>query len=297
MSFKSGFIALVGRPNVGKSTLLNQIFKSKLAIVSDTAQTTRKAIRGVLTTEDYQLVFIDTPGIHRPQDELGRNLNREAYSQLEGIDLIYFVIDANDYFGPLDQSILDRLFQEEAPIFLIVNKIDKTNKIKLIEKLAEYSNLGKFDAIIPVSALEDDNIEELLNTSLKYIEEGPAYFDQDQLVQVDTDPHYMVAELIREKVLRHTSQEIPHEVAVVVETLNHHEDHVEVSALIIVSKDSHKPILIGKQGAMIKKIRQRSQREISKYFNKPCQLELFVRVERDWRVKQNKLKDFGYIDD
>lgn len=297
MTFKSGFIALIGRPNVGKSTLINQIFKQKIAIVSDKVQTTRNSIRGILNDETYQLVFIDTPGIHVPKDEMGRFLNRESFNQLEGIDLVYFIIDGSSNFGPQDTKILERLNQEGAPIFLIVNKIDTLSKSLLIEKLASLSQLNDFAEIIPISALENDNVDRLLEITLDYLPEGPAYFKQDEEKLVDYQQNFLLTELIREKVLYFTRDEIPHQVACVIENIQEQEDRVYIQAAIIVQSESQKPILIGKGGSMIKKIRQQAQRDIQRALNKSCELELFIKVEKDWRTKPSKLSDYGYSDE
>lgn len=297
MSFKSGFVALVGRPNVGKSTLLNGLFAEKIAIVSDKAQTTRNAIRGIKTTDEYQLVFIDTPGIHEPKDELGRQLNRESFSQLEGVDIVYFLVDGSSHFGKQDQKILDRVIDSGAKIFLVVNKIDKLNKTALLLKLQELASLHNFDEIIPISAKATDNIDRLLTITQDYLEEGPAYFSTEQRVQVDYEKQFLLAELIREKILHYTKDEIPHDVAVVIENLEEDESSMLVEALVVVSRDSQKPILLGKQGSMIKKIREGARRQMRQKYNKSVELELYVRVEKDWRTKQTKLKDLGYSDE
>lgn len=294
MSFKSGFIAIIGRPNVGKSSILNQIFESKIAIVSDKVQTTRNPIRGILNEEDAQMVFIDTPGIHEPKDELGKELNRESFAQLEGIDLIFFVIDGSERFGPQDQRILDRIKGGETPIILVVNKIDKLSKSKLLAKLSELNELHNFAAIIPVSAVEKDNLNTLLNVAKTYLPDDVAYFSTEGKSSVDYERSFLFSELIREKVLHFTHDEIPHDVAIVIENLEESEDEIFIQALLLVQKASQKPIVLGKQGQMIKKIRLAAQRSIRASQNKKCTLELFVRVEKDWRTKKSKIEDLGY---
>lgn len=294
MSFKSGFIAIIGRPNVGKSSLLNQIFDSKIAIVSDKVQTTRNPIRGILNSQDSQMVFIDTPGLHEPLDELGRNLNRETIAQLEGIDLVYFVVAANERFGTQDQKILERLKSIEIPIFLIVNKIDKLNKAKLLTKLTELNDLYDFDEIIPISAKENDNIDRLLEVTKQYLSDGFAYFSTEDKQLVDYQQTFHYAELIREKVLHYTEDEIPHDVAVVIENIEENDNEIYLQALLLVQRNSQKPMIIGKQGQMIKKIRLAAQRSIKQNTQKKCTLELYVRVEKDWRAKQSKLEALGY---
>lgn len=297
MSFKSAFIALIGLPNTGKSTLLNQIFHKKIAIVSNKPQTTRNAIRGILNNPDYQLVFIDTPGIHDPQDEFGRLLNRESFSNIEGSDIIYFFIDASKPMRRKQVEVLERIEKDypDIPLFGIVNKIDLISKPELIPILMHLSQLAHFDELIPISALENENLDKLLEITLDYAPQGPAFFSE--MDEVDYTISFQMAEIIREKVLFLTKEELPHHTGVIIEEIDKQGDDWMVYAKIVVSKDSHKPILIGKQGQMIQKIRQMSQRELRKTFNKNIDLELFVGVEKDWRNTPRTLKELGYLDE
>lgn len=294
MSFKSGFVALIGLPNTGKSTLLNQIFNKKIAIVSDKPQTTRNAIRGILNDENYQIVFIDTPGIHDPQDEFGRFLNRESYSNIEGADLVYFLIDATKPMRKKQIEVLERIQQSysDIPIFGIINKIDLINQPQLISLLDYLNESFKFDELIPISALENDNITTLLELTLQQLEEGPAFFSEED--EVDYTLSFQISEIIREKILYMMKQELPHQIGVVVESIEQEKDDMTIYAKIIVSSASQKPILIGKQGSMIKKIRVMATKELRNLLNRKIDLELFVSVEPDWRNKSHHLKELGY---
>lgn len=297
MSFKSAFIALIGLPNTGKSTLLNRIFDKKIAIVSDKPQTTRNAIRGILNDDNYQLVFIDTPGIHDPKDEFGRFLNRESYSNIEGSDIIYFFIDASKPMRRKQVEILERIERDypDIPLFGIVNKIDLIAKPELIPLLMHLSQQAHFDELIPISALENENVDKLLEVTLNYAPEGPAFFSDFD--EVDYSISFQIAEIIREKVLFLTKQELPHHTGVVIESIEKDDDEWVIYAKIVVSRNSHKPILIGKQGSMIRRIRLNAQRELRQTFDKNIDLELFVSVEEDWRNKARNLKELGYNHD
>lgn len=297
MSFKSAFIALIGLPNTGKSTLINKIFNKKIAIVSNKPQTTRNSIRGILNHDDYQLVFIDTPGIHDPQDEFGRFLNRESYSNIEGADILYFFIDASKPMRKRQIELLERIEKEypEIPLFGIVNKIDLVKKPELVPILLHLSQLAEFDELIPISALENENIDTLLDLTLNYAPEGPAFFSD--LDEVDYTLSFQISEIIREKILFLTKEELPHHTGVVIESIEKSDKEWVVYAKIIVSKESHKPILVGKQGSMIKKIRLLAQKELRSTLDKKIDLELFVSVEKNWRNNPRDLKELGYIDD
>lgn len=293
---KSGFIAVLGRPNTGKSTLVNQLLDQKVSIVTATAQTTRNLIRGILTTEDYQLVFIDTPGIHQPKDELGRLLNRQSFGSVEGADVIYFVVDGSSYFGPQDQQVYDRIKDLDVATFLVITKIDKLKKPQLIAKINEFTENRSFTEIIPVSALEKDNLKTLIEVTLNYLpEEGIQYFPKEMVT--DYQEKFMLAELIREQVLHAMKDEIPHQITCVIEHVEQLEDHFEVQGLILVERDSQKPMILGKQGSMIRRIRTQAQRHMKKYLNQEVHLELFVRVEKDWRNRSSKLETLGFDDE
>ena len=295
-SFKSGFVSIVGRPNVGKSTLLNQILKTKLAIMSDVAQTTRNTIQGIYTDNEAQIIFMDTPGIHKPQDGLGNFMNTTALNSIYGVDMVLFIAPANETIGRGDRFIIERLKEADGPVFLLLNKCDLVSKDEVIKKLTEWKELFDFKEIIPISALEDQNVDTLISTIKTYLNEGMMYYPKDQMT--DHPERFVMAEFIREKILYFTREEVPHSVAIVVERMAELEDgSVEVIATIVVDRKSQKGILIGKQGSMIKKIRQNAQREMKRFLQTTVHLELFVKVENNWRNKQKYLKEFGYNED
>ena len=294
--FKSGFVSIVGRPNVGKSTLLNQILKTKLAIMSDVAQTTRNTIQGIYTDDEAQIIFMDTPGIHKPQDGLGNFMNTTALNSIYGVDMVLFIAPANETIGRGDRFIIERLKEADGPVFLLLNKCDLVSKEEVVKKLTEWKELFDFKEIIPISALEDQNVDTLISTIKKYLNEGMMYYPKDQMTA--HPERFVMAEFIREKILYFTREEVPHSVAIVVERMSEQEDgSVEVIATIVVDRKSQKGILIGKQGSMIKKIRQNAQREMKRFLQTPVHLELFVKVENNWRNKQKYLKEFGYNED
>lgn len=292
MTFKSGFVAIVGRPNAGKSTLLNHILKKKIAIMSDKAQTTRTTLQGIYTDEACQIVFIDTPGIHTPKDLLGSFMNTTAINSVYGTDVVLFVASANEALGSQEKYILDKLKGQDAPVFLVLNKIDLLSKEALYEKLKSWQDAFDFKEIIPVSSLKDQNLDVLKKVICEYLPEGVKYYDDDQIT--DHNDRYLMAEFIREKILYFTHEEVPHSVAIVIERMQEDEQGVEIIATIVVDRNSQKGILVGKQGSMIKKIREASRREMKRYLGKPVSLDLFVRVENNWRNKQKYLKEFGY---
>lgn len=294
--FKSGFVSIVGRPNVGKSTLLNQILKTKLAIMSDVAQTTRNTIQGIYTDDEAQIIFMDTPGIHKPQDGLGNFMNTTALNSIYGVDMVLFIAPANETIGRGDRFIIERLKEADGPVFLLLNKCDLVSKEEVVKKLTEWKELFDFKEIIPISALEDQNVDTLISTIKNYLNGGMMYYPKDQMT--DHPERFVMAEFIREKILYFTREEVPHSVAIVVERMAEQEDgSVEVIATIVVDRKSQKGILIGKQGSMIKKIRQNAQREMKRFLQTPVHLELFVKVENNWRNKQKYLKEFGYNED
>ena len=294
--FKSGFVSIVGRPNVGKSTLLNQILKTKLAIMSDVAQTTRNTIQGIYTDDEAQIIFMDTPGIHKPQDGLGNFMNTAALNSIYGVDMVLFIAPANETIGRGDRFIIERLKEADGPVFLLLNECDLVSKEEVVKKLTEWKELFDFKEIIPISALEDQNVDTLISTIKNYLNEGMMYYPKDQMT--DHPERFVMAEFIREKILYFTREEVPHSVAIVVERMAEQEDgSVEVIATIVVDRKSQKGILIGKQGSMIKKIRQNAQREMKRFLQTPVHLELFVKVENNWRNKQKYLKEFGYNED
>ncbi len=291
MEYKSGFIAIIGRPNAGKSTLLNALIEEKVAIMSDKPNTTRNNIAGILTTDEAQYVFMDTPGIHKPQQQLGRVLNKNAYIAMEDSDIIGWIIDGTQSFGKGDEFILNRLKELHKPVLLLVNKIDKLDKKKMMKVLMDWSNRYSFNEIIPISALEKDNIDELLKVFYNYLPEGPALFPS--MMKSDHDLNFQMTEIVREKILFHTREEIPHSVAVVLDARNTDQIPEHIQMTIIVDRDSQKGILIGNQGSMIKKIRLEAQKELKQKLGHAVDLELYVRTERNWRNKDQKIKEFG----
>lgn len=292
MTFKSGFVSIVGRPNVGKSTLLNHILKTKLAITSSTAQTTRNTIQGIYTDDEAQIIFMDTPGIHKPQDGLGSFMNTNALNSIYGVDIVLFLAPGDEKIGRGDRFIVERLKEADGPVYLILNKIDLLSKEDLADKLMQWKELFDFKEIIPISALNGDNIDQLISTIKDDLNEGVMYYPKDHIT--DHPERFIMAEFIREKILYFTHEEVPHSVAIVIEKMEETDEGVSIMAAIVVDRSSQKAIIIGKQGSMIKKIREQARREMKRFLQVPVQLELFVKVEKDWRNKQKYLREFGY---
>lgn len=290
---KSGFVALVGRPNVGKSTLLNRIVGQKIAIMSDKAQTTRNKIQGVYTTKDAQIIFIDTPGIHKPKSRLGDFMVESAYSALNEVDVVLFMISADQKRGKGDDLIIERLKKQNVPVFLVVNKLDKVHPDSLLETIADYSQQMDFAEVVPISATEGNNFPTLMQTIEANLAEGPQYFPEDQIT--DHPEYFIVSELIREKVLQFTRDEVPHSVAVVVDSMKKNEhEKIAIQATIIVERDSQKGIIIGKGGKMLKLIGTKARLDIEHLLGNKVFLELWVKVQKDWREKERYLTDYGY---
>lgn len=295
-NFKSGFVSIIGRPNVGKSTLLNAILKEKIAIVTPKAQTTRNRIQGIYTTDNEQIIFIDTPGIHKAHNELGNIMNDFALKSITGIDLILYLIDVNVPLGTGDRFIIDALRESKVPTILVANKVDKeqdTNKI--VENIETYKEYGNFIGGITISTTEGFNIDKLLEMVVSNLEYGPMYYPEDQLI--DQPERFVVCELIREKVLLNTSEEIPHSVAVTIDRFKESDKIIDIHATIVVERLSQKKIIIGAKGAMIKKIGTEARKDIKNFLGLPVYLELFVKVEDNWRNKKYQLKEFGYNND
>jgi len=291
---KSGFIAIIGRPNAGKSTLINSLLKEKIAITTSKAQTTRNAILGILNRDDLQIVFIDTPGIHEAKTALGSYMNKEAMSQAEGVDIIYYIVDGTKGLQNEDKTIIERLKAYEAPIFLLVNKIDEMSQQQLIRRLSYAQDNFDFAEIIPLSALNSENLDELLNTSIGYLSDSVQYYPSDVKTNVNLD--FRIAEIIREKIITNMREEVPHLVAVRVEEIKEKTSKVFIEATIICNKDTHKGIIIGRNGSMLKKINDQSSSDIAKLFdNKKIILSLYVRVEEDWLNSQKQLFNLGYF--
>jgi GTPase len=295
MTFKSGFIALIGRPNAGKSTLLNTLMQQKIAIVSDKPQTTRNVIRGIRTDENSQIIFLDTPGIHKPQHELGRQMNKGSYTTLHDVDLIYYLVDATEKFGPGDAFVIELLKSTKTPVFLILNKIDKLKKQTMIELLTQWNERYEFAEVIPVSALTADNSARLIEVTKGYLSDSMQYYPNDQVS--DYPEAFLMAEVIREKVLQLTHQEIPHSIAVLIENTEQRENSIDIRAAILVERDSQKGIIIGKNGSMKNEINKRASMELRNLLQMKVHLELFVKVETDWRNRTRQLIDLGYKQD
>lgn len=293
--FKSGFVAIIGRPNVGKSTLLNRIVGEKIAIMSDKAQTTRNKIQGIYTTDDAQVVFIDTPGVHKPQNSLGDFMVKSAFSSLHEADAIWFVVDASMPRGRGDDFIIERLKEiKSTPIYLLINKVDLVDPQTLLDIIASYQvEAPEWQEVYPISATEGDNVPQLLENIISILDEGPQYFDADQLT--DHPERFVIGELIREKVLQLTRQEVPHSVAVVIDKIaRENEEKIHVQASIIVERPTQKNIIIGKQGKMIKQIGTRARQDIERLLGDKVFLETWVKVEPRWRDRPQALQTLGY---
>ncbi|MEK5232574.1 GTPase Era [Lysinibacillus sp. FSL K6-0232] len=296
--YKSGFISIIGRPNVGKSTFLNRVIGQKIAIMSDKPQTTRNKVQGVLTTNDSQMVFIDTPGIHKPKHKLGDFMLKVAKNTLREVDIIMFMVNAEQKLGKGDEFILDMLAGNSTPVFLVINKIDQIHPDELIGIIESYKERYEFAEIVPISALQGNNVENLLATLSKYLPEGPQYYPADQVT--DHPERFIISELIREKVLHLTREEIPHSIAVVIDKIRRDEENegkIHVAATIIVERDSQKGIVIGKRGALLKEVGIRARKDIEMLLGSKVYLELWVKVQKDWRNKSTHLRDFGFRDD
>lgn len=296
--YKSGFISIIGRPNVGKSTFLNRVIGQKIAIMSDKPQTTRNKVQGVLTSTDSQMIFIDTPGIHKPKHKLGDFMLKVAKNTLREVDVILFMVNAEQKLGKGDEFILEMLSGNSTPVFLVINKIDQIHPDELLGIIESYKERYEFAEIIPISALQGNNVESLLDTLSKYLPEGPQYYPADQVT--DHPERFIISELIREKVLHLTREEIPHSIAVVIDKIRRDEennDKIHVSATIMVERDSQKGIVIGKRGALLKEVGTRARKDIEMLLGSKVYLELWVKVQKDWRNKSTHLRDFGFRDD
>lgn len=292
---RSGFVSFVGRPNVGKSTLLNSILGKRVAITSDKPQTTRNMIQGIYNDKDTQIVFVDTPGIHKPKSKLGRVLNKQAYFTINDVDIVIMVIDIAEKIGTGDKFVIDILKNiKDKPVFLVINKIDKLPKEEILKKIDEYQKLYDFAEIIPVSARKKDNTDRLLEVIKNYLPDNIKYFDDTTITS--SSPSFIISEFVREKVLDLTSEEVPYAVTVVVDSLEEDERTMSIAATVIVDRENLKKIIIGKNGNMIKEIGIRSRKEIESYFNKRVYLELFVKVVPKWRDKEKFLNMIGYKD-
>ena len=290
--YKSGFVTLIGRPNVGKSTLMNHLIGQKIAITSNKPQTTRNRIRTVLTTEEGQIVFVDTPGIHKAKNKLGDYMVNVAQHSLQEVDVVLWLVEPTDYIGAGERHIIDELKKVKAPVILVVNKIDTVKKEQLLGYIDAYRSQLDFAEIVPVSALKNDNTQVLIEQIMKYLPYGPAFYDEDTVT--DQPTRQIVAELVREKVLQNLDEEIPHGVAVVIEQMKYGRKIVDIDATIICERESHKGIIIGKGGQMLKKIGSLARPEIEDLLEQHVNLRLWVKVKKDWRDSDFLMKNFGY---
>ena len=293
---KCGFVSLVGRPNVGKSTLLNTILGMKLAITSNVSGTTRNIIQGIYNDDDSQIVFVDTPGIHKPSNKLGNLLNKKAYNNTEGVDVILFLVDISKGFGKGDQFILDRIKDKDIPIILLLNKIDQVkNKEDLLGQIDELRRLHDFKEIIPISATKNDNIDTLIACVKKYLPEQDAIYSDEELTNVTT--RFIMAEFVREKVLELTHDEIPHTVTCYVENYEEDDKVVHIQVLIVVDRDNIKKIIIGKQGSMLKEVGTRARKDMEEFLGKKVYLETYVKTLKNWRDQERYFVELGLKDE
>jgi len=294
--FRSGFVAIVGRPNVGKSTFMNYVIGQKIAIMSNVPQTTRNKIRGIYTTDEEQIIFIDTPGIHKAHNKLGDYMVQSSLSTLNEVDAIMFMVAANEERGAGDNFIIEHLKQVNKPVYLIINKIDLINPNKMLEIMDTYKDALDWKEVVPISATQGNNVSELMDTLSKQLPEGPQYYPEDQVT--DHPERFIVAELIREKVLMLTRQEVPHSVAVVIDSLKRQDKRkIHVQATIIVDRPTQKGIVIGHGGQMLKKIGTLAREDIERLLGDQVYLELWVKVSEGWRDKQSLLQSYGYRKD
>lgn len=291
--FKSGFVTIVGRPNVGKSTLLNYIMGEKLSIVSNKPQTTRNNIQTILTGDDYQLVFVDTPGIHKPKHKLGEYMVNAAKESTKDVDLVLFLTNPDDEIGRGDKFILETLKEKKCPVFLVLNKVDESTQDRVAKSLEMYSKEFDFDEIIPISAIKGKNVDKLVDLMKKTMPEGPKYYPDDMIT--DVQEKFVVSEIVREKALRTLRDEVPHGIAVDIIQMKQNEIgtyHIEVD--LICEKDSHKGIIIGKNGQTLKRIGETARYELEKFLRAKVNIKIWVKVRKEWRDNQNLLRELGY---
>ncbi len=291
---RSGFVGLIGRPNVGKSTLINSIIGKKVAITTSKPQTTRNIIQGIYNEEDTQIVFIDTPGIHKPNHKLGTALNKQAYYSMNDADVLLFLVDVKEPLGKGDMFVIDKLKEVDKPVILVLNKIDKISREEILNKIVEYKDLYDFKEIVPLSALKKDNIKELIKTLKKYLPDEIRYYGEDDVTNRSLE--FMMAELVREKVMDLTNEEVPHSLTCVTNAVEVGKTSYTIYIDIIVDRDSLKKIVIGKQGSMIKEIGTRARYDLEKLLNKNVYLELRVKTVKNWRDKEKYLEEYGFHD-
>ena len=289
---KSGFIGLIGRPNVGKSTLLNAIMGKKVAITSNKPQTTRNLIQGVYNDEDSQMVFVDTPGIHKPKHKLGKLLNKQTYLTFNDVDILLFLIDITEELGKGDMFVIDLLQNVNVPVILVINKIDKLPRQEILKKIEQYKDLYNFDEIIPISAYKKDNVDRLISVLKSKLTDNIKYYDDDTWTNVT--PRFLMSELIREKILELTDEEVPHSVSVVVDQIEYNNNAANITATIVVDRENLKKILVGKNGSMIKEIGIRARKDIEPLIGRSVYLDLFVKVIPKWRDREKFLNEIGF---
>lgn len=293
-NYKSGFVTLIGRPNVGKSTLMNRLIGQKIAITSNKPQTTRNRIQTVYTCDEGQIIFLDTPGIHKAKNKLGEYMVSVAERTLKEVDVILWLVEPSTFIGAGEQHIAEQLRSVKTPVFLVINKIDTVEKAEILKFIAAYKDIVDFAEIIPVSALKGENTDDLLQAMMKYLPTGPQYYDEDTIT--DQPERQIVAEMIREKALRNLSDEIPHGIAVAIDRMHERPNGsiIDIDATIVCERNSHKGIIIGKQGAMLKKIGSQARADMEALLDCKVNLKLWVKVEKDWRDSDFLIKNFGY---
>lgn len=294
-NYRSGFVTIVGRPNVGKSTLLNQVIGEKVSIISDKIQTTRNPIQGIYTREDTQIIFIDTPGVHKPKTRLGDYMVEAAMQTLRDVDIVLFMVNAKEGYGKGDQFILDKLKDVHQHVFLILNKVDLIQQDDVFALIETYKEKVDFDEVIPISALNGNNVSTLINLLRNYLPTGPQFYGDDEIT--NRSLRFMLGELIREKVLYHTEEEIPHSINIVIEQMEKRENNkTYIQAIIVTERSSQKGILIGKQGSMLKRIGQRARRDMEELLGEKVYLDIWIKVQKDWRNRQSLLSDYGFLE-
>lgn len=291
---RSGFASIIGRPNVGKSTLINSLVNYKVAITSDKRGTTRNVIQGIYNEEDVQIVFVDTPGIHKPENKLGRALNKHAYSYIKDVDVVLFVVDVKEGIGKGDRFIMENLAKSSSPVILVINKIDKVSDEELLKAINTYKDEFSFADIVPVSALTNDNTKRLIEVIKKYLNEGIKYFDDDTVTS--SSMRFMAAEIVREKLLDVTIEEVPHSITCYCTNYEEKKDIVNISVDIIVDRDSIKKIVIGKGGERLKDVGTKARKELEDMTGKKVYLETFVKTIKNWKDKERYLNDLGFLD-
>lgn len=290
---KSGFVSLIGRPNTGKSTLLNQITKEKVAIISPKPQTTRNLVEGIYNEDDTQIIFVDTPGIHKPIDKLGVALNNQAYYSINDVDILLLVVDASVPYGKGDQFIIDKLSSVKKPVFLILNKIDKLSDEEILKKIDEYKNLYEFAEIIPVSALKNDNIDRLIKVLKEYLPDNVKYFMDGETTTAEME--FRLSEIVREKIFIHTNDEVPHSISCKLVGYEEKNNIAKIYIDIIVDRDSLRKIIIGSNGNMIKTIGHEARLDMEELLGMKVYLELYCKTIKKWREKEKFIKDLGYL--